>query len=81
MAELWFYETVSMTGRWSPNTSPTRPATCRVGGHLRENRSEGVGPRIRNIVQLPEDLQTKPIAELRDMLVGSDGTIAVEVVR
>lgn len=81
MAELWFYETVSMSGRWSPCTSPAKPETCRVGGHLREKRSEGVGPRIRNIVPLPEDLHAKPIAELRDLLVGSDGTIAVEVVR
>lgn len=79
MAELWFYETVSMTGRWSPCTSTAKPETCRVGGHLREKRIEGVGPRIRNIVQLPEDLHTTPIAELRSLLVGADGTAAVEM--
>lgn len=81
MAELWFYETVSMTGRWSPCTSPSKPDTCRVGGHMRQKLQSGIGPRIRNIVLLPEDLHATPLSDLRDLLVGADGTIAVEVVK
>lgn len=46
---LFYYETVGITGRWSPCTTPGEPATVYKGGHLREQRLSGVGNRIRCI--------------------------------
>lgn len=46
---LFYAETVGPTGRWSARTTPERPDTVTKGGHLRERRMGGIGPRIRNI--------------------------------
>lgn len=79
MTDLWFYETVSVTGRWSPNTSPAKPDTCRVGGHLREKRVGGIGPRIRNIIAVPTDMRDMPLGDLQAALIGTGEAVAVEV--
>lgn len=81
MSKLWYFETVGMTGSWGPCTSPYRPETVLHGGHEREKRSSGIGPRIRRITAVPLDLQDLGPAQLRKAFWGDEDTIAVAPAR
>lgn len=74
---LWYYETVTMTGRWSPCTAPTRPDTVTHGGHLRIKRMNGIGARIRRIAEVPQGLSDLPLDDLRRHLWGEGDEAAV----
>lgn len=76
-ATIWYYETVSALGRWSPCTSPLRPETVRMGGHLRLRKSESVGPRIRAIVEVPAHLANLTLDELQAALSPDAGAAAI----
>lgn len=74
---LWYFETVSMLGRWSPCTMATRPDTVNHGGHLRQKTVTGIGPRIRRIVEVPAGISDLPLNDLRRHLWGDDSDAAV----
>lgn len=74
---LWYAETVSMAGRWCPQTTPTRPETASRGGHLREQRPSGLGRRIRFIQPVEAEHEGKPLSEL-SVLYGAGNPVAVE---
>ena len=74
---LWYFETVGMTGQWGPCTAPERPQTASHGGHEREKRASGIGPRIRRITEVPEGLQDLGPIELRKMLWADEDAKAV----
>jgi hypothetical protein len=76
---LWYFETVSMTGRWSPCTAPEKPEIVNIGGHEREKRVSGIGPRIRRIVQVPEGLRDLALSELQRHLWGESEETAVGI--
>lgn len=76
--QVWYFECVTMTGRWSPCTAPERPETVTVGGHLRQQRNGAMGPRIRNIKRIPEDMRDLTLNDLRGLLSDHSDTSAVE---
>ncbi|VDC28250.1 hypothetical protein [Pseudogemmobacter humi] len=75
---LWYFETVSALGRWTPNTSPDRPDTVHHGGHLRIKTTSGMGPRVRGIVEVPPEHQDRLLQELHGTLSpdASGGAVA-----
>lgn len=78
-ARLWYCECVTMTGRWSPETRPEQPQTRVMGGHDREWKLSGYGPRIRNICPVPADLAHLSPMDLRQILAPEGSLIAVTV--
>ena len=74
---LWYYETVTMTGRWSPCTAPEKPDSATQGGHLRLRMVSGYGPRIRRIVEVPAGLADLLLNDLREALWGDGEEAAV----
>lgn len=74
---LWYFETVSLLGRWSPCTMPSRPDTVNHVGHLRQQTVTGIGPRIRRIVEVPAGLADLPLNDLRRHLWGEGDEAAV----
>jgi hypothetical protein len=48
---LYYYEYLTVTGKWEPATETSKPETTSVNGHLHRKQASGsVGPRIRNVV-------------------------------
>lgn len=60
---LWYFETMTLTGRWSPNTALIPPQVSRKKG--RPDRIGGdTGPRIRHLVEIAPDHHRLPLDQL-----------------
>ena len=66
---LWYFETVSPLGHWSPNTAPDMPQTTSVNGHLRQVGASGaIGPRIRAVQLVPDHYRHLDLMQIREVL-------------
>lgn len=75
---LWYFETVSQIGRWSPCTAPEKPDTATYMGAQRIRTASGaLGPRVRRIVEVPAGMADLPLNELRQHLWGDHSDAAV----
>lgn len=63
---MFYFEQAQHGGKWGSCTSPSRPATAMICGHLRLKLSEGLGPRVRAVREIPENLRTLTLAQMRE---------------
>jgi len=63
-----YYEQMNTLGKWTPIIAAEAP-TIKDG---RIKFAEGFGPRIRNLMQIPDHMQGVGLVEIQSMLVNSN---------